>query len=137
MNTYVVTSKDTGQVVYEYQSDAPVEWHGMEFSTHDHSLAPVINEDGSIEGVFKRRLTKLEFIEKLGDTAFAAILEMTKTSPEVNAWVEKVRLTTPDPDGTSVDLKDLRTVAGVEAIGQVLESQGIVQAGWANEVLNG
>ena len=37
MTTYVVTLKSTGAEVYRYNSDAPVEWAGMEFATHDHA----------------------------------------------------------------------------------------------------
>ena len=83
----------------------------------------------------KQRLTKLEFIEKLGDEAFMAILQMAKASPSVEAWVAKMELTTPDPDGTSVDLCDPRTIAGIEAIGMMLEAQEVVSLGWAQAVL--
>lgn len=136
MSIYIVTDKETGQEIYRYQSDAPIEWSGMGFDTCDHSLAPVINEDGSIDGVvIKRRLTKLEFIERLGDDALLAILQMAKVSPSVEAWVLKMQITTPDPDGTSVDLDDPRTVAGIEAMGMALEAQGVVATGWAQGVL--
>jgi len=138
MSEYIVTNKATVTEVYRYTSDAPVEWAGMEFATHDHTEAPVINDDGSIEDVvLPRRITKLQFIELLGDVAFASILELTKVSPEVNAWVEKFKLTTPDPDGTSVDLTDPRMISGVTGIGQVLSAQSIVSEDWAAGVLNG
>lgn len=94
-------------------------------------------EDVFVPVVIKRRLTKLEFIERLGDTAFAAVLEMTKASPELNAWVEKVKMATPDPDGTSIDLDDPRTIAGVNALEPALIAQGVVASGWADGVLNG
>lgn len=42
MSEYVVTRKSDGAEVYRYQSEAPVEWHGMEFSTHDHTLVPPV-----------------------------------------------------------------------------------------------
>lgn len=136
MNEYIVTRKDDGAEVYRYQSDAPVEWNGMEFATHDHMIAPVINSDGSIEGVFsKRRLTKLEFIDKMGDAAFVAILQLAKSSPEIEGWVEKMKLTTPDPDGASVMLDDERTQTGVIAIGAVLTQMGVVDGDWSTRVL--
>lgn len=47
MSEYVVTRKSDGAEVYRYQSDAPVEWNGMEFSTHDHTLLPVADPDPS------------------------------------------------------------------------------------------
>ena len=40
MTIYAVIRKSDGQQVYEYQSDAPVEWHGMEFATHEHMATP-------------------------------------------------------------------------------------------------
>lgn len=39
--------------------------------------------------------------------------------------------------GTSVDLDDQRTIAGVTAIGGVLQQMGVVDATWAEGVLNG
>ena len=38
MSTWQVTNRLTGEVVYAYTADEPVEWPGMEFSTHNHLL---------------------------------------------------------------------------------------------------
>ena len=38
MSTWQVTKRLTGEVVYAYTADEPVEWPGMEFSTHNHLL---------------------------------------------------------------------------------------------------
>ena len=38
MSTWQVTERLTGEVVYAYTADEPVEWPGMEFSTHNHLL---------------------------------------------------------------------------------------------------
>lgn len=38
MSTWQVTKRLTGEVVYAYTADAPVEWPGMEFATHNHLL---------------------------------------------------------------------------------------------------
>lgn len=131
---YVVTNNEIGEEVTRYCAVSPVESLG-DFSTYDHTALP--EEDAPVPVVIKRRLTKLEFIERLGDAAFAAVLEMAKVSPELNAWVEKVKMATPDPDGTSVDLDDPRTIAGVNALEPALIAQGVVAAGWADGVLNG
>lgn len=40
MTTYIVTRKVDQEVVYRYGADAPIEWGGMEFATHDHAAAP-------------------------------------------------------------------------------------------------
>lgn len=38
MSTWQVTKRPTGEVVYAYTADEPVEWPGMEFATHNHLL---------------------------------------------------------------------------------------------------
>ena len=38
MTTYIVTNLASGAEVYRYAADAPIEWAGMEFDTHDHSV---------------------------------------------------------------------------------------------------
>lgn len=50
MPTWKVVNRITGEVVHAYGSDEPVEWNGMEFSTHDHVeyVEPVVSQDGSI-----------------------------------------------------------------------------------------
>lgn len=94
--------------------------------------------DSSPQPVYggRRTLTKLEFIELLGDAAYAAILTAMKTSIQIEAWVKKMELATPDANGHSVDMDDPRTQAGVMAIGMMLEAQGVVESGWAEGVLN-
>lgn len=37
MSEYVVTRKSDGVEIYRYSADAPIEWSGMEFATHDHT----------------------------------------------------------------------------------------------------
>ena len=85
----------------------------------------------------RRRLTKQEFIDLLGDAAVTFILSAAKTDIEVEKWVKRLDLTTPDPDGTSIDLDDPRTVAGVATIGAAMASLGVVSAEWVQGVLNG
>jgi hypothetical protein len=41
MSLYHVINKATGAKVYEYAADAPIEWAGFEFETHDHVAQPV------------------------------------------------------------------------------------------------
>ena len=64
-----------------------------------------------------------------------AIIGMAQQSVEIAAWVKMVRMTTPDPDGTSIDLDDPRTLAGLNALEPVLIAQGIVSEGWAAGVV--
>ena len=129
MSTWQVTERATGKVVYAYTSDEPVEWPGMEYATHNHNKVIEVVEAP------KRRLTKLELIGRMGEAVFVSIIGMAQQSVEIAAWVEMVRMTTPDPDGTSIDLDDPRTLAGLNAIEPVLVAQGIVSAGWAAGVV--
>lgn len=114
MNTYVVTLKATGAGVYRYDNDAPIELGGFEFATHNHTLLVV--EDPPAEPQPPRRLTRLEFIARLTQEEFAGLLAASKTSIEVEAFIKLMDWVTPDPDGTSVDLDDARTVGGVRAL---------------------
>ena len=129
MTTWKVENRATGAVVHAYTSDEPVEWPGMEYSAHNHIRVVEVVE------VPKRRLTKLEFIARMGEQVFITILTMAQQSIEVAAWVELVRMATPDPDGTSVDLDDPRTLAGLNALEPALIAQGVVSAGWAAGVM--
>ena len=129
MITWQVTERSTGAVVYAYTSDTPVEWPGMEYATHNHTRVVEVVETP------KRRLTKLELIGRMGESVFVAIIGMAQQSVEIAAWVEMVRMTTPDPDGTSIDLDDPRTLAGLNALEPVLIAQGIVSEGWAAGVV--
>lgn len=133
---YVVTETATGTVVYSYQADTPVEWNGMEFSTHTHTerTEPV---EGEVISPTKHRLTKQEFFDKLGGAAVGFLLTAAKSNVEVEAWIKRLDLVTPDPDGTSVDLDDPRTVQGVNDLGALMVSLDVVSAGWASEVLSG
>lgn len=132
MPTYTVTSKDTGQVVYRYGADTPIEWSGMEFATHTH--APDIEEitDVTPRMEASRRLTKLAFIGRLGDD-FRSILSAAKGSVDVEMFVKMLDWATPDADGTSVDLDDSRVVGAL----QMLEGAGLIGEGRAQEILNG
>ena len=38
MSTWQVTHRLTGEVVYAYTADDPVEWPGMEYAAHNHLL---------------------------------------------------------------------------------------------------
>lgn len=129
MSTWQVTERATGKVVYAYTSDEPVEWPGMEYATHNHNKVIEVVEAP------KRRLTKLELIGRMGEAVFVSIIGMAQQSVEIAAWVEMVRMTTPDPDGTSIDLDDPRTLAGLNALEPVLIAQGIVSEGWAAGVV--
>lgn len=131
MTTFVVFNKATGQEVYRYQADAPVEWSGMEFTTHDHKPLSEAVTDVTPRMEAGRRLTKLAFVGMIGDDAFKAVLAAAKESVELEAFVKLIDWATPEADGTSIDKDDPRTIAGVQA----LEAAGFIAPGRAQEIL--
>ena len=133
MPVYIVTRKSDGAEVTRYAA-ATVTEGAHPLGAFDHAelaeeavpLAPSVT-----------RLTKLQFIDRMGDAAYVAVLQMAKTHVGVEAFVKRFEMATPEADGTSVDLTDPRTVAGVTTIGAALHSMGVVSADWASEVLHG
>ena len=123
---YVVTNKLTGAEVYRYESDAPVEWAGMEFSTHAHAE---FIADGGVSQEFTNLgpISKLAYMERFTDAELAAVYGAAKVSLAVEVWLEKFKLS------EFIDLADPRTLAGLQA----LESNGLIGAGRALEVLHG
>lgn len=77
------------------------------------------------------RLTKQEFIDKFTPEEMVGILTAAKQSVAVEAWLFRFNSVTPDVDGTSIDLSDERTIAGLFA----LEQANILSPGRANEIL--
>jgi len=62
-----------------------------------------------------RRLTKLQFVDRMTQTEFTGLLTVARTDADAEMFVKMLDWATPDPDGTSVDLDDPRTIAGVQA----------------------
>ena len=79
----------------------------------------------------RRRLSTLAFRDRFTQAEKVAIYTAAKTGVEVQIWLDDLAAATPEPDGTSVDLDDPRTVAGVQA----LEAAGLIGVGRATEVL--
>ena len=138
--SFKATHKTTGDVV-EYDTPLPLPEHLTEdWRLEEVSVATVAPDAPAVPEtmyVGRRRLTKQEFLDLLGDAAVTFILSAAKTDIEVEKWVKRLDLTTPDPDGTSIDLDDPRTVAGVATIGAAMASLGVVSAEWVQGVLNG
>lgn len=131
MAIYRVIRKADGQQVYEYNADAPVEWNGMEFAAHDHvEFIPPPDVIPAAQG--PRRLTKLQFIGRLGDD-FDTLFAASKTVLAVEKFMKMLDWATPEADGTSVDLDDPRVVGALQAF----EQAGLIGTGRAQEILNG
>lgn len=78
------------------------------------------------------RLTKQQFIDRFEPEEMAGILAITKTNVAVEAWLFRFNNLTPDSDGTSVDTKDPRTIAGLQS----LENAGLLSTGRTQEILS-
>lgn len=128
MPIYNVIRKSDGQQVYEYNSDAPIEWSGMEFATHDHIEHVEINEDGSIEGtVTGRVMTKLEYLRRFTQDERVAIRAAAKSNAVLEDYMALLEL------AQDVNTTDADTVAAVN----MLEQAGLIATGRAQEILNG
>lgn len=123
---YIVTDKATGAEVYRYQADAPVEWSGMEFATHDHVEQVEIIGD-VIQGASSRVLTKLEYLRRFTTEERVNIRESAKTNPVLEDYLVMMEL------ADEINTGDADTIAAVN----MLEQVGLIGAGRASEVLNG
>lgn len=136
MTTYTVTSQATGQEVYRYSANAPIEWSGMGFDTHDHT--PLVEEITDVVPRMEsaRELTKRAWrllftdAERLSIDRFNATFE---TSPY---------LTEEQRDEVRSGLEDYKAATGVNrddpATAKVLElytALGFLEPGRAAEIL--
>lgn len=131
MPTYVVTRKDTGAFAYEYTADAPVEWAGLEFATHDHVEQPP--PGASPEPVLapeRWQISKLAFRSRFTPAERAALVltarQNSATGASVQAYLDDVQA------AAFIDLKRADTRAGVLG----LEQAGMIAAGRAAVILD-
>jgi hypothetical protein len=137
MPTFRATNLET-QEVTEYDAELPQELHrgeGWRLEQVYEFLPGPDDPTPEPQPVYggRRRLSKLEFIDLLADAEYVTILAAAKESVQIEAWIRKMELATPDQDGTSIDLDDPRTQGGVQA----LELIGLLGAGRAEEILRG
>ena len=126
MTTYAVTDKSTGDLAYQYQADAPIEWSGMEFATHDHTAQAEVTPEGDIVGtVTGRVMTKLEFLRRFTQAERVAIRTVAKSNGQLEDYMAMIDL------AQEIDTADADTKAGV----QMLELVGLIAEGRAAEIL--
>lgn len=127
MTTYSVTSKATGQVVYRYGAEAPVEWSGMEFSTHTHA-PEVVDESGVTDvPVVAMTWTKLEYLRRFTQDERIAIRTAAKSVPQLEDYMALLEL------ASEVRSDDPDIIAALN----MLEGAGLIGEGRAQEILNG
>ena len=118
MSDWIVENRETGEVVYAYTADAPTDFPEYPFSAYNHSKRPPASVP-----MLGRRVSKLEFVARLGDPAFTALIEMSAASAQIAKLMKMIDWATPDQDGTSIDLDDPR----VQSIAEVEDRTFVVR----------
>lgn len=129
MPLYLVTSKADGGEVYRYTSDAPVEWVGMEFATHDHTELVEPAAETPVTTVYGglRQLSPLEFLRLFTPQERITIRQAAKVSPAVEDYLDLL------DKAADVHLDNADVSSGLA----MLEAAGLIGAGRAQEILNG
>lgn len=125
MTTYLVTLKATCAEVYRYQSDAPVEWNGMEFVTHAHTAVVEVVEPPAPAVV--QVWTRIEFLRRFTAPERIAIRSAAKVNADLDDFMFLL-------EAASEVHSDNADVAGGLAL---LEAAHLIGAGRAQEILNG
>lgn len=131
MTIFNVIRKADGKQVYRYSvdGDQPIEWVGMEFTTHDHvAEAPPPAPPAPAPEPFK--ITRLAFLNRFTDAEAIAIdlasQGVTVPAASMRRYMQKVNA------ATYIDLGRADTRAGVQA----LEAAGLLAAGRAAVILD-
>jgi hypothetical protein len=112
-------------VAHAYEADAPDHFGMFPLEQYNHIMqkvepvAPIV-----------RRVTKLEFIGRLGND-FDALFDASKTVVAVEKFMKMLDWATPEQDGTSIDLDDARVAYALNAF----EGAGFIATGRAAEIL--
>jgi hypothetical protein len=124
MTTYAVTRQSDQVEIYRYSADAPIEWNGMEFATHDHTevveVVPVVDTPAT-----GRTMTRLEFLRRFTGAERITLRTVAKQNPALEDYMALLDA------AQDVNTGDADTIAGV----QFLEAAGLLAAGRAAEIL--
>ncbi len=121
---YIVKNKATGSEIYRYSADAPIEWSGMDFATHDHT--PEVSDDPITDvPVVAMTWTKLEYLRRFTQAERIAIRTAAKSVAQLEDYLQLMELAgevrSDDPD--------------VVAALAMLEGAGLIGVGRAQEIL--
>lgn len=125
MANWIVENRITGEVAYAYGADQPDHFGTFPLEQFNH-----IRQKEVEAAPVRRRVTKLEFIGRLGND-FDTLFDESKTVVAVEKFMKLLDWATPESDGTSVDLDDARVVLALNSF----EQSGLIAAGRAAEVL--
>lgn len=128
MSTYAVTRKADEVEVFRYSNDVPVEWSGMGFDTHDHTLVadPAVPAPEPV-ALIGRRMSKLDYLRLFTQEERIAIRAAGKVNTVVEDYLHLLELT------DEVNTGD----AEVGEALAMMETAGLLAAGRRDEVLNG
>ncbi|MEN6629065.1 MAG: hypothetical protein ABFC42_05415 [Sulfuricella sp.] len=74
MPEYIVTRKTDGAEIYRYNADAPIEWSGMEFDSHEHREEPsVVTENTAPVDPARWRIYVGSFFDRFGGAKLAIL----------------------------------------------------------------
>lgn len=129
MPSYIVTRKSNGAEVYRYEAPAPIEWVGMEFTTHNHSEAVAGGAPSAPIAIYggRRILSKLEFVELFTSAERVAIRAARGQSSALDDYLYMLEM------AEEVNLDSPNVIGGLA----MLEQAQILAAGRAQEILNG
>ena len=82
--------------------------------------------------VASKRVTKLDYMNRFTDEELGLIYTVAKTNVAIEIWLAKFNATTPEADGTAIDMLDPRTVYGLQS----MEAAGLLAPGRAMEIIN-
>lgn len=123
---YIVTRKSDSQEIYRYSADAPVEWSGMGFDTHDHTA--MFEEGGVVDTpIIAMTWTKLEYLRRFTQDERIAIRVAAKQVPQLEDYLALLEL------ASEVRSDDPDIVAALA----MLEAAGLIGVGRATEILGG
>ncbi len=135
---YDVIRKTDGNKVFEYSSDAPIEWAGLEFATHDHVERPAAIPVTPSRFGGRRILTKLEFRSLFPEAALKAIdrfeVQFEQASFLTDSQKDDIRTSFNNyHEASDVNLDDPRWVPGLGLYVML----GMMTQEEVTEVLNG
>lgn len=139
MITYRVTRKSDGVEVYQYSSPVPIEWNGMEFATHDHTVVP--DELVVQQPIGSRKITRFAYRMRFTPAEKAAI-EMAclddPTKPmQQRAMSASLRASQSDAmAATYIDLTPGPLLEATRASMMPLEALGLLAAGRVSVILD-
>lgn len=135
MTTYIVTQKSDGIEVYRYLSDAPVEWSGMAFATHDHTPQP--HEIEPAVPSAPKTWTKLKFERKFSDAEWDAGQAFNASFETLEQLSDAQKLTIRRGLNDYKIALDISSVdPGVINLLGLYELFGVIAPGRAQEILN-